>query len=70
MKQIKVADQKFIKWESIVSGDLYYSLVDPIIKDIDGEKFMEVTPDFKHLALIKQDSVRKSGTVLWGAQDA
>jgi hypothetical protein len=63
MKSHKTVIQEFVKWKNITTGDVYYSYPDPIIKDIEGEKFFEVTADFKRAYLIKQDSVQKSGHI-------
>lgn len=60
----KKIQQKFTVWELIATGDIYYSYPDPELKEIEGEKFFEATPDFCHPALIKHDAVRKTGSVV------
>jgi hypothetical protein len=68
MKTSKKDIQEFVKWKNIATGDIYYSYPDPIIKDIEGEAFFEVTADFKRSYFIKQDSVQKNGRIVreWG----
>lgn len=53
----------FDKLKSLYNEDEYYALPDPITKNIDGVKFMEVTTSIDKIVpmFIRADSVKKIG---------
>lgn len=51
----------FHKYETIGTGDVYYTASDPITKEIDGVKYIEATPDFHRVALVRFDMLRYIG---------
>ncbi len=54
---------KLVKWVCQATGDEYFSESPPNFKDIEGERFVEVTQDFKRSHYIKGDSLTKKGEV-------
>jgi len=54
---------KFTKWVTLANGEVFYSLPVPNEKEIDGVKFIEVTPDFNRVLYVKADSVKKVGYI-------
>ena len=54
---------KFIKYNNIYDNDLFfYGLErDGIEKVIDGIKFIEVTPDFERVQIVRADSLKPVG---------
>lgn len=57
---------KFIKYASIYDNDLVvYGLeFDGVERVIGDAKFIEVTPDFKRVTMVRADSVKPVGTVI------
>ena len=57
---------KFIKYTSLYDVDtVVYGLeTDGVEQMIDGVKFVEVTPDFKHANMVRADSLRPSGSIV------
>lgn len=59
---------KFNKYESEVSGDVFFSLAEDAVKKmIDGEEFIEVTSDMYNINkntvfMVKTSSLRKVGS--------
>lgn len=53
---------KFDRYETTASGDVYFCIGKPEEKDIEGVKYIQVTPDFQRAAWIRADSVKKNGT--------
>ena len=54
---------RLIKWECQATGDIFFSEDPPQTKDIEQERFIEVTTDFKRAHYIKADSVKKIGSI-------
>ena len=54
---------KFIKYESLYSPDivLYALDKDAIKKEIDGVMFIEATPNFKDVQMVRLDSLKPVG---------
>lgn len=57
---------RFIKFQNIYDvEDFMYGLErDGVEKLIDGVRFIEVTPDFKRVQLIRADSLKPVGTIM------
>lgn len=53
---------KFCKYETIGSGDIYYTTEDPILKEIEGIKYIEVTPDFHRAVFVRFDMLKYIGS--------
>ena len=53
----------FTKYSVISSGEEYYALLDPMIKTIDGVKFIECTKDFKTPHYVNYSSLTKIGKI-------
>jgi len=61
-----MSTEKLTKYQSIYDPDMiFYALEhDGVEKDISGERFIEVTSDFKRVQFIKADSLVSIGTIL------
>ena len=59
---------KFIKYESIYSPDivLYALEKNAVKKEIDGVIFIEVTPNFKEVRVVRLDSLKPIGSTIVG----
>ena len=59
---------KFIKYSSIYDSELvFYALdKDAVEKTIDDVKFIEVTPDFKRVQMVRIDSLKANGFIMKG----
>lgn len=59
---------KFIKYEAQATGDQFYALEeDAVVKEIDGDHFIEVTTDInninsKTVFMVKTDTLTRIGT--------
>jgi hypothetical protein len=56
-----VKETVFHKYETVGSGDTYYTTSEPVFKEIDGIKYIEATPDFHRVAFIRFDMLRYMG---------
>lgn len=52
---------EFDRYEAIATGDVYYCYGVPEEKDIDGVKFINVTPDFHRTVFIRKEALKKNG---------
>jgi hypothetical protein len=54
---------KFIKFANVMDNDsVVYALEhDGVEKQIDGAKFIEVTPDFERVSMVRADSLKPIG---------
>lgn len=57
---------KFIKYTSLYDTEmtLYGLEFDGVEEMIDNVKFIEVTPDFKRVSMVRADSLRPTGSVV------
>jgi|GEM_PF-4408907 len=51
----------FHKYETIGSGDIYYTTNDPVFKEIEGVRYVEATPDFHRVNFVRFDMLKYVG---------
>lgn len=55
---------KFDKFKNLVTEDTVYALFqEAVVKKIDDQDYIEVTPDFKRVHMVLKSSLSKIGTI-------
>lgn len=57
------AQYKFVEYQSLYDPDikLFALAEDAVIKEIDGAMFIEATPNFKDVQMVRMDSLKTIG---------
>jgi hypothetical protein len=59
---MKAKTIELTKYATIANGEIYYGYGNSEEKEIDGIKYIQVTPDFNRAVFIRRDTIRKAGT--------